>query len=242
MKAKLPMTRDLVLIPGLNNTRVVFDGVVAALPAHLTAHALDCPAIPTVEGIAAALLPHLPERFWLVGFSFGGYVAMALLEAIPERIAGIALVCTGPHADRPERVAARRKSIDTVRQGNYLAMVEAAAPNTMSAASLARADLMPVRRKMVEDYGPERYLAHAQAAIDRPDRGHLLDGSRPTLFVGASDDKVFAPELVQACAAEVPAARLIMINGSGHLVPMEQPAALAAVLADWIAAAPPADA
>ena len=46
------MSNELVLIPGLNNTRAVFDGVLAALPPTLYPHAVDCPPIDSVEGIA----------------------------------------------------------------------------------------------------------------------------------------------------------------------------------------------
>jgi pimeloyl-ACP methyl ester carboxylesterase len=82
-----PHDADLVLVPGLNNTHAVFDGVVAALPPAIHAHALDNPALDTVEAIAAAHLAALPARFWLAGFSFGGYVALAMLALAPERIA-----------------------------------------------------------------------------------------------------------------------------------------------------------
>ena len=50
------MTQHLALIPGLNNTHAVFDGVVAALPPQLQAHAMDNPALTSVEAIAQALL------------------------------------------------------------------------------------------------------------------------------------------------------------------------------------------
>jgi len=91
---------DLVLVPGLNNTHAVFDGVVKALPAEVRAHAVNNPALDSVDAIAQALLPTLPNRFWLAGFSFGGYVALAILAAVPERVQGIAMLCTAPFADK----------------------------------------------------------------------------------------------------------------------------------------------
>lgn len=228
------MSNNLVLIPGLNNTRAVFDGVLAELPPTLSAHALDCPPIDSVEGIAQALLADLPERFWLAGFSFGGYVAMAMLELAPQRIEGIALICTGPHADRPERAAARQRSIAAARSGEYLAMVAASAPNTMHPDHLKDERLIAARQQMVTDYGAARYIAHTQAAIARPDRAHLLHGGLPTLLVGAEDDRVFPLPLVQALAVEMPHARLVEIGASGHLVPMERPRAVAQALAQWM--------
>lgn len=228
------MNNNLVLIPGLNNTGAVFDGVVAALPQSITSFALTCPAMPSVDAIAQTLLAGLPDRFWLTGFSFGGYVALAMLAAAPERIQGLALVCTGPHTDRPDRVEARLRSIETARNGDYLAMVESTAGNTMHPDHLNDEELMRARRKMVEAYGAERYVAHASAAVARPDRLHLLTPALPTLIVGARQDKVFPLELAQALAVEVPHARLHIIENSGHLAPMEQPQRLAGILAGWV--------
>ena len=92
----------LVLVPGLNNTHAVWDGVVAALGASAQCSALDCPALDTVEAVADALLAQLPERFWLAGFSFGGYVALAMLERAPQRVARARLAedSRGPPARR----------------------------------------------------------------------------------------------------------------------------------------------
>lgn len=228
------MTHSLVLVPGLNNTNSVFDGVVPALPAQVQALAVDNPPLDTVEAIAQALLQQLPERFWLAGFSFGGYVALALLEAAPERVQGIAMICTGPYADpaaaRPKRLAA----LEAVAQGRYFELIEQQAATAFHPDSLGNAALMQARRAMVRDYGPERYAAHVRATMARPDRSHLLDGSKPTLVVSASHDKVIAPDTVTRYAAVIPKVQTHLVQGAGHLLPMEKPSALADLLAHWI--------
>ncbi|UUZ66591.1 alpha/beta hydrolase (plasmid) [Polaromonas sp. P1-6] len=231
------MTRDLVLVPGLNNTRAVFDGVVAALPPGIRAQAVDNPALETVEAIAQALLPQLPERFWLAGFSFGGYVALALLAAAPERVQGIALLCTAPFADSPAAASKRMAALEAVAQGRYFEIIEAQAANAFHPDSLANAALMQARRAMVRDYGPERYAAHVRATAARPDRMHLLDGSRPTLVLAASHDKVFAPDTVAHYAAAIPGAAYALVQDAGHLAPMEKPREVAQHLARWIGVA-----
>lgn len=224
----------LALIPGLNNTHAVFDGVRAALPAGVQAPALDCPALPEVERIAQALLAQLPKRFWLAGFSFGGYVALAMLDAAPERVLGIALICTSPFADSAEQADKRRTSLKAVDEGRYFEAIAAQTGNAFHPDSLGNVELMDARRRMVRDYGPERYRAHVLATIARPDRSALLDGGRPTLVVGASHDKVFAPATLASWARTIPGARLETIDQAGHLMPMEQPEALARLLTRWM--------
>jgi pimeloyl-ACP methyl ester carboxylesterase len=204
MNESFSMTASLVLIPGLNNTRAVFDQVVSELPPDVLGMALDNPALPSVDQIAQALLPALPERFWLAGFSFGGYVAMALLAAVPERV-----------------------------QGRYFEMIDAQAANAFHPDSLKNEALMAARKAMVRDYGAARFSAHIRATMSRPDRSILLDGRRPTLIVSSSHDQAFTPE-VMAYAKAIPGAQQVLIQGAGHLVPMEKPTELARTLANWV--------
>lgn len=231
------MTAQLVLVPGLNNTRAVFDGVVAALPAAVQARALDNPPLETVEAIAAAHLARLPERFWLAGFSFGGYVALAMLAQAPERVQGIAMLCTAPFADSEAAAQKRLAALEAVAQGRYFEMVAAGVANTFHPDSLANAPLMAAREAMVRDYGPARYAAHVRATAARPDRSHLLDGSRPTLVLAASHDKLFPPEALAAYAQRIAGAQQRVVGPAGHLAPMEQPRAVAEALARWMDAA-----
>jgi pimeloyl-ACP methyl ester carboxylesterase len=230
------MPDPLVLIPGLNNTAAVFDRLRARLPADVPAIAVDNPALETVEAIAQALLPALPPRFRLVGFSFGGYVALALLQAVPERVSGVAMVCTAPNADTPAAAARRAASLQVVAEGRYVEATMAQAANAFHPDSVGDATLMAEREAMVRAYGPERFAAHVRAAIARPDRTALLDGRHPTLVVGGSHDALFTPQVL-AYAEHIPGARRVTIEGAGHLVPMERPAELAQCLADWARAA-----
>lgn len=230
--------RDLALIPGLNNTHAVFDGVVNALPANVRAHALDCPTLTDLDAIAQALLAQLPSRFWLAGFSFGGYVALAMLALAPQRISGIALICSSPAGDTDAQSVARQAAIEKCRQGHYPQMIEAQAALAFHPSSLADAELMGRRQAMVAAYGVERFMAHQQASLRRPDRRHLLDGSLPTLIVAASDDKLFPTENLRGLAKSIPGCQFQTVEQAGHLMPMEQPACLADILAGWLQETP----
>src|SRR5262245_51872519 len=48
----------------------------------------------TLEGMARRVLDTSPERFVLVGFSMGGFVARVLTLMAPERVAGVAFVAS----------------------------------------------------------------------------------------------------------------------------------------------------
>jgi pimeloyl-ACP methyl ester carboxylesterase len=233
----MSVVHDLVLVPGLNNTAEVFDDVVAALPASVRGHAVDNPPLETVEAIADALLPGLPPRFWLAGFSFGGYVALAMLQRAPGCVQGIALVCPSPSADTPAQAARRADALRVVEQGRYLDEMDAQAGALFLPGTPHREALIARRRVMVRRYGPARYAAHVRAALARPDREHLLDGRHPVRVIGAAQDALFPPAALQAWVRHIPGAGLDVIEGAEHRLPMEQPQALADVLARWVSQA-----
>lgn len=228
-------SRHLVLLPGLNNTGAVFARLRRALAPWegVQVRTPDNPALPDTRAIARSLLEALPDRFWLAGFSFGGYVAMAVLEAAPERVEGLALVCSAPGGESPGAALRRQTALEALALGHYFEMVQAQAGSAFHPDSLRDATLMRERAAMVRDYGPDRYAAHLRAAMKRPDLSALIDGSRPTLAVSSVDDAVFPPAAM-AWAEQRPGVHHERIAGAGHLVPMEQPQALARVLATWM--------
>lgn len=230
----------LALLPGLNNTSRVWDGVVSALDGVARCHAPELPALDTVEAVADALLEQLPARFWLAGFSFGGYVALAMLERAPARLAGLALVNSSPRADTEVQRAARARSILAAQQGGHARLVDAQAQLVFHPCSLSDAGLMAVRGAMVADYGSARFIAHLRACASRPDRSAVLQASAlPLLLIAAREDQVVPCALQRSVAESLPAARFVEIPAAGHMLPMEQPAAVARVLQAWILPPPP---
>jgi pimeloyl-ACP methyl ester carboxylesterase len=224
---------NLVLLPGLNNTAAVFGAVAQALPPDIQPHCPDLPALTTVELLAEQVLRDAPATFWLGGFSFGGYVAMAVLALAPERVQGMALICSSPLADTPVQRARRLDAIRLAEQGGHEASASAS-PLPFHPDSLNKPELIALRRDIVHAYGAQRYIAHCHACMARPDRSALLDGSLSTLLVTASHDVVVPVAGVRELAQRVPNSRFELIGGAGHLLPLEQPQALAAVLTGWI--------
>ncbi len=226
--------QNLVLLPGLNTTAKVFDAVAAALPSDIKAIALDNPALDSVEDIVKAHLAVLPRRFWLAGFAFGGYVALAMVEHAPRRVLGLALVCSGPDQDTPLQSEARNRTIAHARSGGHIAMVQAQTKHAFHPDSLGDQALLARRMEMAAEYGTGRFIAHQRACANRSARNFVLDGRLPTLLVAGTHDKVYPPEAMRDLAASIKGCEFRAIERCGHLVPMEQPLALARRLALWI--------
>lgn len=230
----------LVLLHGLNNTPAIWDAVVGKMPAALPTLAPELPPLPDVDAIAQALLKDLPAQFWLAGFSFGGYVAMALLDLAPERVLGLALIGTTPQADTPAQSLARRAAVlalatnGTAMEREYVERTLAQGSGAFHVAHRNDEQLQRQRREMVEAYGARHFVAHALACMARPDRSGLLRAPLNLLWIAGSDDPIYPPSAMSAMRDRAATGTLGVLGPAGHLIPLEQPESLARRLSNWM--------
>jgi 2-succinyl-6-hydroxy-2,4-cyclohexadiene-1-carboxylate synthase len=185
----------------------------------------------------AARLRGLPPVH-LVGYSLGARVALALLTRHPERVSRATLI--GAHAGlrddgaRAERAAADARWIQLLERQGMAAFVEAWEAQPLFASQ--RGLPAPVRKRH-----RARRLGHDPAGLSlalrglglavMPDLWPALPRLRaPVTFVAGELDTKF--RLIGARLRDaVPGARLQLIRNTGHDVGLEDPAALAALLA-----------
>ena len=92
----------------------------------------------------------------------------------------------------------------------------------------------------VHKAGADQLIRQNRAIMARPDaRRHLPDLRCPVLMVCGDSDQLTPPECAHEIAALVPQARLEMLAQCGHMLTMEQPDRVNALLLGWLAALPP---
>ena len=224
---------DFLLIPGINNTAATFDGLRAALPPRHKAQACDCPALPTADAIARDLLKTAPDSFVAVGHSFGGYVALAMLAAAPDRVRGVVLVNSNDWADSETLAKSREEKAVQAEAGNYAALADAASARAYHPNNAGRADLLAERAAALEGYGAQRYAAHMRASAARVDHSDTLKNAGIPILVVTADHDLVIPTVRQTEMAGRLGAAQVIIAQSGHMLPAEQPKPLADALTAW---------
>lgn len=176
----------------------------------------------------------------LVGLSKGGGIALELALRRPELVRTLALI--GPLVpDAPvsdELLASFKALAKAIRStGPAAVMGEVWLSHPLIASAAARPGARGRLEAMLRTFPAGEYLATVRDAPDRvwklTDR--LGEIAAPTLVVrGAREvqDFVSSAELL---ATGVPGARLVIVPESGHLVPLEQPAAVVAALREFLA-------
>jgi pimeloyl-ACP methyl ester carboxylesterase len=180
---------------------------------------------------------HASEPFVLGGLSMGGYVALALFARYPSRVRGLMLLDTRATADTPEAAREREKTAQEVlAAGSVQPVVEKMLPRLFSKKTLELdKKRVALVRAVMERTSPQGIAGALRGMAIRPDRRAELAGlSAPTLVLGGAEDVITPPPELRSLAAAIPAARLEIIPGAGHMAPYENPAAANAVILEFL--------
>lgn len=185
----------------------------------------------------AALLDHLGVQSAVVGgLSMGGYVAFAFWRRHRARVRGLALLDTRAEPDSEAARANRDASMRKVQADGAAAFAEDMLPRVLAPASLADPTIADEARHIMAGQSVEGIVGALGGLRDRSDSRPLLpEIDVPVLAVGGTEDALTPPADMEAMAAVLPDAQVVIIPHAGHLSPLEQPAAVNAALMRFLA-------
>lgn len=240
----------LILLHGWGLGSTVWSGLRDALPPeHLTVapelpgHGDAPPARSAdIESWSDALLPALPERFALCGWSLGGLIALDLARRYPERIARIILIGASP-------CFVSRTGIDDEAWPHGLAADTVAGfidsfasdPAATQRRFVALQSIGDARRRAVAaglnaalaDTGAPRAeaLAAGLELLARTDlRSAVREIRRPVHLLHGAGDALMPHAAAQWLATQLPDANLTTFDDCGHAPFLSRPADCAALI------------
>lgn len=225
----------IYLLPGLLCDRDVWHNQEAALSASMEVRIPDFAGMDSLAGMAEKVLDEAPDSFSVAGHSMGGRVALEMIHKAPERIENLVLLSVGAHPVNDEECEQRSS------------LVEEAASIGMQRYAHSWADLMmgfskeenPEVRKCIESMAKrqtlEEFIAHITAGLGRSDQSVYLPQIRiPVLLVVGEKDAWSPVRQHEAIQVRIPDARLSVIPDAGHMVILDQPAAVNRLFLDWL--------
>jgi pimeloyl-ACP methyl ester carboxylesterase len=229
------MNAFLVLLPGLLNDQRLWARQAAALVDLAEVSVGDLTQDDSLGDMADRVLAGAPARFALAGLSMGGYVAMEIMRRAPERVERLALLDTTARPDLPEQTQRRRDAVELARSGGFDKIMPTMLPMLLCAASLSDPSITGLAKDMARAVGAEAFIRQQTAIMGRPDSRPSLAAIRcPTLVLCGAEDALTPPDRHHEMAGLIAGSRLVIVEGSGHLSPMEQPAAVLDALAGWL--------
>lgn len=186
----------------------------------------------TLDGMARRVLDAAPERFVLIGFSMGGFVARVLALLAPERVAGVAFVASSARGYSDEETARRRAGY---RPGDRPPRATGAVTTAMGLHPDREKDpvLLDRLRGMQRRLGPA--VRKLQAGLVRRDGYADLERiACPALVIACRQDRLRSLAETERMARHLPHARFEVMEDCGHMAPLERPHELSQLLGTWI--------
>lgn len=191
----------------------------------------------------AALLDHLDIQHAVIcGLSMGGYVAFQFWRLFRERVRAMVLCDTRAGPDSPDAGKARHRLAERVRAEGTGVVVEAMLPKLIALSTrMTQPGVVQQVNAMMRETPAETVARALRGMAERPDADPILRTINvPALIVMGSEDAITGRGPVEMLARGIRGARIVTIDGAGHLPNLELPdafnAALGAFLADLPAA------
>lgn len=234
----------VVMVHGLGGTANVWELQARVLARSFTVVRLDLegsgrsPATGdlSVAGFAADVVAVMEAEgateAHLVGHSMGTLVCQQVAATHPARVRSLALL--GPLGGRTE--ASRKAMRDRAARARGEGMTPIADALVESALSVATRANNPaaiaLAREMLMRQEPEGYARTCEALAEAP-AVDLAAIACPTLLMTGDEDPSAPPSAVARLAASLADARMTVVPGSGHWLPIERPGEVTAALIDF---------
>jgi 3-oxoadipate enol-lactonase len=175
------------------------------------------------------------ETAVFVGCSIGGYVLLELWRQAPERMRGLAFVCSKPQPDAEAGLAKRAENIARVQREGAHGFLDTMAGTLPGATTRERNPqlIADVRSQMT--LTAEAVVAVQSGLAVRPDSVPTVATIRvPVLSIAGAEDGSVSPAEMEAFAAAPGGCTSHVLPRAGHLAAFEQPGAVGEWMRDWL--------
>jgi len=235
-----PLTQDLAgvraIVPDLRGHGGSQLG--ASLPVGGFTRVPDAPVL-TMEQLAVdvlSLIDHLEvEEAVFAGCSIGGYVLLELWRKAPERMRGLAFVCSKPQPDAEANLSKRVANITQAQAGGAEALYDGMAQSLIAATARRRNPEIVSELRAHMTLSPEALVAVQAGLATRPDSVPTVATiTAPILAIAGGEDSAVTPADMEAFRVAPGGCEFHLLPDAGHFAAYEQPPKVAALFAAWL--------
>ena len=225
----------VVMIPGMMCDERIFAHQIEELSTDTDIYIADISKYSSIQELASDVLENSPPKFFLVGHSMGGIVAMEMCSQEPDRIEKLVIMDSNPKPELEETKLKREPQIRNVISGNLAqVMKEEMKPNYL-ADSYKQKDILNTCMEMALTLGPEVFVRQSRALQGRDDQQSTLeDLDIPVLIMCGSEDKLCSIEKHELMHNIINDSKLEVVMGAGHMPTLEQPQKTTEVIKSWL--------
>ncbi|RNF69069.1 alpha/beta hydrolase [Marinomonas rhizomae] len=205
-----------------------------ALGASLSLQHVPIPMEGSIDSIIDALAEILPqEPIHLLGFSMGGYLACAFALKYAERVKRLMVLSNTASGLLETERHQREVALNWVIKRGYKGIPKKKASAMLGPSKKEKAELIDIIFAMDSAMGEAVFVQQLKSSLDRPDLLLMIaESSFPLYFAVGSDDALLSKAVVE----DMQGAKQLdveVVEGCGHMLPLEQPTVLAELLKEF---------
>jgi len=227
------------LVHGFAQAPRIWEPVEAHLPRDWDVQAIAVPDGLDFVATAETLGMRGAQGTW-VGYSMGGRLVLRLALERPDLVDRLVLISASagvasPH-EREQRRAEDENWAQQVEHVGVATFLERWHDQRLFESLPRSAAMLEVRARANSVQGVAHQLRVLGQGAQDPLWDRLGELEMPVLVVSGAWDRGYV-ELAERMGAAINGAEVVTVPSAGHSVPLERPAELAGVLADWLSSA-----
>jgi pimeloyl-ACP methyl ester carboxylesterase len=156
------------------------------------------------------------------------------MRQAPERVERLALLNTHARPDSLEATQNRRRLMELAEK-DFPAVVQTLMQKLVTEEHLKDLDITGTISEMALGVGKDAFIRQEKAIIGRIDsRPHLPRIKCRTLVIAARRDALMPVALLEELSRSISRSTLAIVEDSGHMASLEQPAQVAELLTAWM--------
>lgn len=174
-----------------------------------------------------------------VGCSIGGYVMLELWRRVPQRMRGLAFICSKPQPDAEANFVKRADTIARARAGaltgEYQALFDGMVQASTGATARARRPAIVPELRARMNLTADAIVAVQAGLAVRPDSVPTVATiTAPVFAIAGGEDFAVSPADMEVFRSAPGGCELHVLPDAGHFAAYEQPEKVASLLAPWL--------
>jgi pimeloyl-ACP methyl ester carboxylesterase len=173
--------------------------------------------------------------FSVIGFSLGGYLACALSLHFSAQLERLMVVSNMPKALPDLELCQRKRIINGIAKLGYNGLGQARVKSFLSPLQHSHKALIKLIQSMDKSFVVADLVHHLSELSLRENLcSAMVDTPRPCWFCFGDSDQLVDEHALHPIQTQSPLVNIKKVADSGHFLPLEQPAALAALIVLWL--------
>ena len=162
-------------------------------------------------------------------------IVLELWRQAPERVRGLAFVCSKPQPDAASNYSRRAATIAHAREGKCAALYDGMAQTLIGTTARERHPEVLAQLRARMTLAPEALVAVQAGIATRPDSvPNVASITAPILAIAGGEDPGVTPEEMHAFQAAPGGCDFHLLPEAGHCAAYEQPRKVAALMNVWL--------